>query len=168
MMEVFVIVPTNRPFWMRLLACLSLATAVASFFLMLMVGNIFFLPLCAAFGGIWYLLHICSNREYEYSYFDGDVRFARMTNKSRRKRLKGYTMDEVIKIAPAGDSSVQQYEKDSRVTVKDYTSKKKENPYYDMIVKDSENIILYKVELDDKYIDAVCMKYASKVVRRRA
>ena len=67
MMEVFVIVPTNRPLWMRLLACLSLATAVALFFLMLMSGNTFFFPLCAAFGGIWYLLYICYNREYEYS-----------------------------------------------------------------------------------------------------
>lgn len=168
MMEVFVIVPTNRPIWMRLLACLSLALSVTSLFFMLMTGNLAFLPLCAAFGGIFYFVHISSNREYEYSYFDGDVRFARITNKSRRKRLKGYTMEQVLKIAPAGDDSVLQYEKDNRVTVKDYTSKKKQNPYYEMIVKDSENIILYKVELDDKYLDAVCIKYASKVVRKKA
>lgn len=167
MMEVFVLVPTSRPAWMKLLTCLSVAATVTTLFLMLTFGSIVMLPLCAIFGGIWYFLSSAANLEYEYSYFDGEVRFAKITNKSRRKKLKDYTMDQVLKIAPAGDSSVVQYEKDHHVTVKDYTSKKKENPYYEIIVKDSESLIMYKVELDDKYLDAVCMKYASKVVRKR-
>lgn len=166
MMEVFVLVPAKKPVWMRLLACFALAAAAAS--AVLTCSSMAFLPLCAIFAGGWYFFQFSSNREYEYSYFDGEVRFARITNKSRRKKLKEYSMDEVIKIAPVGDSSVAQYEKDSNVTVKDFTSQKKENPYYEMIVKDSERIILYKVELDDAYLDAVCMKYASKVVRKRA
>lgn len=168
MMEVYVLVPTRRPAWMRILTCLSIAATVTSAFFVFVFGSLVFLPICAIFAGAWYFLNHASNREYEYSYFDGEVRFARVTNKSRRKRLKEYTMEQVVKIAPAGDSSVQQYERDNNITVKDFTSGKKENPYYDMIVKDSESLILYKVELDDKYIDAVCMKYASKVVRRRA
>lgn len=168
MMEVYVLVPTSSPAWMRILSVASMAATVVAAFFVFVFGSLAFLPVCAIFAGIWFFLHQASNREYEYSYFDGEVRFARVTNKSRRKRLKEYTMEQVLKIAPAGDGSVQQYEKDKNITVKDFTSGKKENPYYDMIVKDSERLVLYKVELDDKYLDAVCMKYASKVVRRRA
>lgn len=168
MMEVFVLVPANSPVWTKILSCLAIAATVTTAFFMLMTGNIIFLPLCAIFGGAWYFLSSTVNREYEYSYFDGEVRFARIVNKSRRKQLKTYSMDEVVKIAPAGDSSVSRFENDHNVSVKDFTSGKKQNPYYEMVVKDSEKYVLYKLELDDKYLDAICMKYASKVVRRAA
>ena len=78
-------------------------------------------------------------------------------------------MDNVVTIAPAGDRSVYNYENDSSVKVKDYTSHKKDTPYYDLIVKDDVgNTILIKYEPDDEYLDAVQVKYGQKVVRRQA
>ena len=106
------------------------------------------------------------NKEFEYSFFDGDVRFAKVMNKSRRKALKSFSMDEVIQIAPAGDRCVYKYENDQSVKVIDYTSGYKDVPYYDMIVKNQDQISLIKFEPDEKYLDAVCVKYAQKVVRR--
>ena len=39
---------------------------------------------------------------------------------------------------------------------------------YDIVIKDTvnNNYILIKAELDDKYLDAVCIKHASKVIRK--
>ena len=50
----------------------------------------------------------------------------------------------------------------------DYTSGNKDAGYYDIVIKDKENnkYLLIKAELDDKYLDAVCHKNASKVVKK--
>lgn len=165
-MEIFVLVQQKKTAIVTIAAYLM--GVVGIFAGVMTCANMMFLPICIAFLGIAYFLFQAGNKEYEYSYFDGEVRFAKITNKSRRKNLKSYSMDEVIQIAPAGDPSVTRYENDHSVKVKDFTSGNKENPYYDMIVKDSDGVILFKLELDEAYLNAVCMKYASKVIRRRS
>ena len=89
-------------------------------------------------------------------------------SKSRRKALKSYHIEDVVTIAPAGDRSVYNYENDNNVKVIDYTSGNKDAGYYDIVIKDKENnkYLLIKAELDDKYLDAVCHKNASKVVKK--
>lgn len=52
------------------------------------------------FGLIAYLMIMAQNTEFEYSYFDGELRFAKIKNKSRRKRLGIYSMESVAAIAP--------------------------------------------------------------------
>ena len=116
---------------------------------------------------VWFFLQFRSDIEYEYSYFDGDVRFARVRHKSSRKALKVYHIEELVAIAPAGDRSMYHYENDKSVKVMDYTSMKKGVPYYDMIIKTANQTFLYKVELEDDYLDAVSVKYAYKVTRRK-
>ena len=109
--------------------------------------------------------HFWGHVEYETSYFDGEFRFARIYNKSRRKKLKYHTMENVITIAPAGDRSVYRYETDRSVKLLDYSSGEKGAKVYDLIVKDKNTTLLYKVELDDRFLDAVCVKYSQQVVR---
>lgn len=166
MVEVFVLIERKPSGLRNLLAWLCMCLAVVSLLLMCRASAFFIVA--AVFVGLWYWLFFMSKFEYEYSFFDGDIRFAKVINKSRRKTLKGYTVEDLIQIAPAGDRSVYKYENDSTVTVKDYTSGKKDVPYYDMIIKDNEknSLLLIKAELDDKYLDAVCFKSASKVIRR--
>jgi hypothetical protein len=89
-------------------------------------------------------------------------------NKSRRKRLAVYTMEEVVQIAPAGDRCVYKYENDAAIKKLDYTSGRKDVPYYDMVVNIEGEMKLIKFEPDDKYLDAVAVKYAQKLVRRSA
>ena len=106
-----------------------------------------------------------NSKEFEYSYFDGEVRFAKVLNKNRRKSLGSYPMDDVIQIAPAGDRSVSQYEREG-VKVIDYTSHDKDTAYYDMVLKKEGETLLIKFEPDDKYLEAVEFKYRQKVIRR--
>jgi hypothetical protein len=134
---------------------------------LLLIGcmSIFVFPFAIITGFLWYLFQFQFNKEFEYSYFDGDVRFAKVMNKSRRKSLGSYTMEEVLQIAPAGSRAMYKYENDAAVKKLDYTSGNKETPYYEMVVNDENGMKLIQFEPDDKYLDAVCVKYAQKVAR---
>lgn len=163
-MEVYVLVPVRRTFAGIFLGVLMLVLAVLS--LLGSCVTIFTLPFVFVFGGLWYLIMFQLNKEFEYSYFDGELRFAKVTNKSRRKALGSCTMDDVIQIAPAGDRSVSKYENDNGIKVKDFTSHVKGRPYYDLILQQSGNLTLIKFEPDDKFLDSMEKKYKQKIIRR--
>lgn len=106
-----------------------------------------------------------SKVEYETSYFDGEVRFAKIINMNSRKELTTYLMSEVETIAKAGSRSVYRYENDRNVKVFDYTSREKNVPYYDLIVRKNSQTMLYKVELDERFLEAVAIKYSMKIAK---
>ena len=118
------------------------------------------------FGLIAYLMIMAQNTEFEYSYFDGELRFAKIKNKSRRKRLGIYSMESVAAIAPAGDRSVYNYENGNEFKKIDYTSGQNDVPYYDIVIKSPDENVLIKAELDDRFLTEVEKKYRSKVKRR--
>lgn len=74
-------------------------------------------------------------------------------------------MEEVLQIAPAGDRSMYKYENDANTRKLDYTSGQKDVPCYEMVLKHDNELKLIRFEPDEKYLDAVCVKYAQKVTR---
>lgn len=163
MLEIYVLVERKKALGKRLMAYLFFMITMMLFFLSFI--SMFYLPFVMITGAVWYLFQFRSNKEYEYSYFDGEVRFAKVMNKSRRKRIGVYSMEEVLQIAPAGDRSMYKYENDSNVKKLDFTSGQKDVPFYEMALKHDNQMFLIAFEPDDKYLDAVCIKYAQKVVR---
>jgi hypothetical protein len=163
MSEIYVLVESKKSIVSRMLAYLFFALTVAM--LLLSFSSLFFWPFVLVTGLLWYLFQFRSNREYEYSYFDGEVRFAKIMNKSRRKKLGVYSMDEVLMIAPTGDRSMYKYETDATVKKIDYTSGIKDAPSYEMVIKTENAVRLIRFEPDDRYLDSVCIKYAHKVTR---
>lgn len=164
MIEVYVLVPVRKTFATVFVGVLSMVLAVIC--LLLSCVTMVFLPLVIVFGALWYFFTFRYYKEYEYSYFDGEVRFAKVMNKSRRKGIGVYTMDDVIQIAPAGHRSVYKYENDSNLKVKDFSSHSKGHEVYDMVLQKDGNMLMIKFEPDDKYLDAVEHKYKQKVIRR--
>ena len=162
-MEVYVLVPVRKTVVAKVVGTLMLVLAVVSLLAACLTSGIT-LPVALVCGIVWFVL-MGNSKEFEYSYFEGEVRFAKVLNKNRRKSLGSYTMDDVIQIAPAGDRSVSQYEREG-VKVIDYTSHDKDTAYYDMVLKKEGEILLIKFELDDKYLEAVEFKYRQKVIRR--
>ena len=162
MVEVYVLVEKKKSVLKAFMAWLCLCLALICLFLSCSMYSFFIIGIL--FGALWYFLLFKSGLEYEYSYFDGEIRFARITGKSRRKSLGEIEMASVEKIAPAGDPGLAGFKNNSNLKVKDYTSRSGA-PYYEMIAKYDGNIMLYKLELDEKFINEVCKKYASKVVR---
>lgn len=161
MYEVFVLVEKKRSVLMQFLTVFCLVLTLLS-----VLATILLIPLFMTFAllfGVltWFFKTRCA--EYEYSYFDGEVRFAKILNKSRRKRIGIYSMDEVLMIAPSGDRSVYNYEKNSNLEVKNLTSGNKDAKVYIMVAKGASGQELIKFEPDEKFLDAVCVKYAQKV-----
>lgn len=164
MREIYVLVPVEKS---KLHAVAKIATLLLAvfFFLLTCLQPIWF-TVGFVFALLWYLLTFRSNKEYEYSYFDGEIRFAKIMNKSRRKRLGIYQMGDVLMIAPVGDRSINRYENDSMIRVKDYSSRNKEHTVYEAVVQREGDIRLIKFEPDDEFLDAVEVKYKQKVVRK--
>ena len=106
-MEVYVLVPVRKTVVAKVVGTLMLVLAVVSLLAACLTSGIT-LPVALVCGIVWFVL-MGNSKEFEYSYFDGEVRFAKVLNKNRRKSLGGYPMDDVIQIAPAGDLSVSQY-----------------------------------------------------------
>lgn len=164
MTEVYVLVERKKSTLMRVVTAAVLAIGIL-FALFSMIAPLF-LSGALILLVVWYFFLFRSCKEYEYSFFDGELRFAKIMNKSRRKRLRVFTMDEVIQIAPAGNRSIYKYEQDNTVKKIDYTSGNKDVPYYNLIMKNEDGINMISYEPDDKYLDAICVKYGQKVIRR--
>jgi hypothetical protein len=101
--------------------------------------------------------------EFEYSYFDGELRMTKILNKSRRKKIALYNMDEVVLIAPAGDRSVYNHENNSAYKVRNLTSGDPEGKIYVMVAKGEKGMELIKFEPDEEFLSEICKKHAHKV-----
>lgn len=167
MLEVYVLVPVKKTAGAKVAGGIVLALAVVCLLAACMAGGVILLPVGVVGAVAGYML-MGYSKEFEYSYFDGEARFAKVLNKSRRKSLGTYPMADVIQIAPAGDRSVSRYENPGNAKVLDYTSHDKDKPYYDMVVQKDGETLLIKFEPDEKYLEAVEYKYRQKVIRRMA
>ena len=163
MLEVYVLVDKKKSFLERcwcngcfVLGALFLYATLYYSFVLISISVLFF---------ILGVVFTRRSLEYEYSYFDGDVRFAKIISKSKRKNLKGYVMDNVLVIAPEGHRSVYNYENDAQAKKRNLASGQKDANVYVMVAKTENGMEVTRFEPDEKYLDAVCMKYPQKVVR---
>lgn len=162
-MEVYVLVSKEKSLFIKTTA-LAFFVIGAMSTLYVVLGYIIFLPMALLAWVLALFLHT-RNYEYEYSYYDGELRFAKIINKKRRKDLKGYVMDEVLTIAPLDDRSVQPYISDKASKVRDLTTGNPNAIIYAAVVKNGNEIELVKYEPNEKYLNEVCIKYGHKVKR---
>lgn len=162
MNEKLVIVPKTKTTGKKILnivwfilTCLMLVLAMGIW--------IFIIP-AIAFGVLWYL-GTFRNIEFEYTYYDGEFRFARITNKSRRKHLARVDMSKVIAFAPKGERSVYKYENDRNLPYKNLTSGRADATVYELVFTGEKGMTRYEFEPDDEMLDAVMIKYPRSVIR---
>lgn len=163
MFEVYVLVKKKKPVFITFFAVFSFVMGGLSL-LATMVGLYLFM-FTAVLGILLGYFFYTRNYEFEYSFFDDEVRFAKIINKSRRKKLPGYRMSEVIAIAPSNDPSVAQYENDRTAKIRRLNSGYKDAKVFVMVAKGKEGLELVYFEPDEKYLDAVCVKNGYKVRR---
>ena len=150
MFEVYVLTKKNKSTMMKVGGYL-LTLSSAIFLALTLLGVIMFAPIAIALIAA----SVVVNRryiEYEYSFFDDEVRFAKIINKNKRKALKGYNMSEVVIIAPAGDQSLYQYEHDNGAKVRDLSSGDKDAKVYVMVAKGQERMEIVRFEPDRKSV----------------
>lgn len=142
-----------------LLTCLMLLLST-------FVTPIFFAIPAILFGILWYYQTYRTDIEFEYTYFDGDLRMARIKDKRRRKLMGWLNFDEnVIMIAPKGDRSVYKYENDKNLTYKNLSSGVPGAKVYELIAKGEKGIIRYEFEPDEDMLDAMRIKYPRLVIK---
>ncbi len=126
--------------------------------------ELFLLPAMVMFG-LWIWRNFFDNIEYEYTYYNGELCIAKITNKARRKNLAEINMEDVVIIAPKGDRSVYKYETDRSTPVKSYTSGDAEAKVYELIQTVDGNTCRYEFEPDEDMLNAISMKYPRFVVK---
>lgn len=162
-MEVYVLVTKEKSLFIKT-TTLALFVMAAMSTLYVVLGYIAFFPMALL---TWVTMFILRNRhiEYEYSYYDGELRFAKIINQSKRKELNTYLMEEVVTIAPLEDKGVYSYINDKSAKVTDLTTGKLNANVYVAVAKNANGIELVKYEPDEKYLNEVCIKYGYKVKR---
>ena len=163
MYEVYVLVERKKGMLANLLMLVVVFCTIFSTLATIFIMPMFF-SVAILFAALLWVIER-RNVEFEYSYFDGELRFTKIINKSKRKSIKTYSMDEVQVIAPAGDRSVYNYENNSRIGVKNLTSGNSGAAVYSLVVKEAEGLSLIKFEPDEKFLEAICVKYGQKVKR---
>ncbi len=162
-MEVYVLVSKEKSLFIKT-TTLAFWVIAAMCTLYVVLGYIIFFPMALLAWGVAFFLYT-RNYEYEYSYYDGELRFAKIINKKRRKELKGYVMEEVLIIAPIDDICLQPYLNDKSSKVRDLTTGNLNAIVYVAVVKNGNEIELVKYEPNEKYLNEVCIKYGHKVKR---
>ena len=162
-MEIFVLAEKKRSTLLNLgTICAIVWTAVT--LLGTLLGLLILFPFVIVFGSIAYVL---KKRmvEFEYSYFDGEIRFAKIINKSKRKAIGRYSMDDVLMIAPEGDRSVYSHSENQNLKHRDLSTGNPGAAVYVMVAKGEKGQEVIKFEPDERILDAMCIKYRMKVKR---
>lgn len=165
MHEILVIVPKKMTGGRKVLNVVWFILACLMFLCATFITPIIFFVPAVGFAVLWYFQTFRMETEWEYTYYDGDLRFARIRAKSKRKNLATIQMDDVIAIAPRGDRSIYKYETDRTVTYKDLTSGEKDAKVYAVICKGDKNIVRYEIEPDEELLDAIMVKYSRIVTK---
>ena len=132
MHEKLVIVPRKKSTVKKILNVVWFVLACLCFLFAMWVPILFAVP-AIIFAIIWYFQAFRSDIEYEYTYYDGEFRFARIKAKRKRKGLGRVQMEDVLALAPKGDRSVYKYENDNSLACKDLTSGESGNFIYEGI-----------------------------------
>lgn len=130
-----------------------------------MIAPLLFIIPALILAVIWYFVCFRSDIEYEYTYYDGDLRFARIKAKRKRKGMGNIQMEDVISIAPKGDRSVYKYENDNNLVCKNLTSGRPDTKVYELIFKGEKGICRYEFEPDEDMLDAISVKYPRLVIK---
>ena len=165
MLEKLVIVPRVKGMMGKKILVIAMFVITCLLFVLAMSAPVFFTIPAVIFAVVWYFLCFQSDTEYEYTYYDGELRLARIRAKRRRKGLGTVQMEDVIAIAPRGDRSVYKYENDRSMTYKDLTSGKPDARVYELIFKGDRGMNRYEFEPDEDMLDAIMVKYPRLVTK---
>ena len=165
MHEKLVIVPKKKSVVKKILNTLWFVLACLMFLMATFITPVIFTIPAIVFAIVWYFQAFRSDIEYEYTYYDGEFRFAKIKAKSKRKAIGRVQMDDVLGFAPRGDRSVYKYENDNSVTCKNIASGQPGAKVYELICKGEKGLVRYEFEPDEEMLDAVMVKYPRSVVK---
>lgn len=164
MHEKFVIVSEKKKLWKRILTAVLFAVTCV-FLLLALMAPAFFSILTVLFAALWYYMAFQTGIEYEYTYYDGEMRFVKIIAKRKRKNITKVQMEDVLAFAPKGDRSVYKYENDDNISYKNLTSGNADKKVYEFVFKGEKGIHRYEMEPDEAMLDEILIKYPRAVIK---
>ncbi len=165
MREVLNIVPKVTSPAKKVMNLVWLALTVFCMAACIFVTPVIFMVPMILFGVIWYWQTFQSDIEYEYTYYAGDLKFAMIKAKRKRKKIVFMEIEDVLQIAPKGDRSVYKYENDNGVSCRKVVSGLPDTKIYDVVYRDGEKISMIQFEPEEDLLDAIMVKYPRLVVK---
>ncbi|MCD8382322.1 MAG: hypothetical protein LUC30_05320 [Clostridiales bacterium] len=105
--------------------------------------------------------------EYEYQYLDGGLRIDRIKNRSKRKKLGVYSMENLTVMAPEGHDRLSPYTNRKELKVLDYSSHDPTAELRYILVFQGGGVIqLLLLEPTQAMVQAMWRAAPSKVVRK--
>lgn len=165
MHENLVIVPQKRTMFKKIMVLVWFVLTCLSLLFAIFVFPLFIIP-AIIFGIVWFQWNFRSDIEFEYVYFDGDIRIARIKDKRKRKNIVWAAMEEsVVIIAPKGDRSVYKYENDKSIPYRNIGSGAPDAKVYELIIKNDKGLVRYEFEPDQEMVDAIAARYPRGIVK---
>lgn len=148
-----------------ILACALMILCFACAIGFLLSFQLLFVLLFLIAGGLFYAVRATSRVEYEYSYIEGRLSFAKIKNKKRRKNLATIEMETLQLIAPKGAPELRNYHENMSIIKRDYTSGEEDHKIYEAVYTQGEDVVDIMFEPDDNMLDMMARRYASRIKR---
>lgn len=138
----------------------------------LCVGGMFLIPVifmmpAVILGIITYFVITGQRIEYEYTYYDGELRIAKIKAKRKRKELVRADIDDVLVLAPEGSDALRPYSNQNpnaeRCKVLNYSSHVKGNPYYVLVYRKDKEVRKVYFEPEEKIVQGMRSRDMRKV-----
>ena len=165
MFENFIIIEKKKTIGGKIVAILLLFFMLIFFYLGTVISPFIFEIPGIACGIGWYLITFRSGLEYEYSYFDGELKITKIRNKKRRKRVETIDLNKVILVAPKESESLKKYNENHETHFINYTSRNIHAKVYELITNKEDGTNLISFEPDEKMLDAMRTKYSRIIIK---
>lgn len=134
---------------LRLLLVVLFAASIASFLWLGMLG----FTLAVLIGYVMYLGFSYTSIEYEYSFLNGELSIDKIMGQRKRKHLAEFQMKEAEIVAPSLSDEVVRASQNTKT--KDFSSGRRTDRMYSMIVAGKDGRVQVVFEPDDKLLDAM-------------
>lgn len=132
----------------------------------LLVPYVFMVPMILS-AVVCYFVVTGQKIEYEYTYYDGEIRMAKIKDKRKRKELVAAEMEDIMIMAPRGSEALRPYSSQNpnaeKYKVLDYTSHVKGTPCYVLVYRKEKEIRKVFFEPEEKLVKAMRSRDMRKI-----
>ncbi len=122
-----------------------------------------FLLVAVAWGVAAFFLLPTFDMEFEYLLVERELDIDKIYSKSKRKKAEDLQLDEMELFAPIGSRRMDHYNSDTRLRVKDYSSRADGADVYGMIIRDDKGLCKILLEPDGQMLETLQRYYPNKV-----
>lgn len=145
----------------RILCALLLVISVVVTIITAMIPMVL---LALVFGFAFWFLTQDAKSEYEYSYIEGTLSFAKIRAKSKRKAIAEIDMKDVVLIAPSSAHELYNYHNNHQTTIRNCASGNSDAKTYEVVYKRGENTVIIVFEPNAELLDEIRKRYPRQVM----